>query len=347
MPINPVHKPAARSWLAAGAGLLIGTFGLAFTASAEDVDMAKAKAEGKVVWYTSTAIEQANNLALAFEKKTGIKVELFRSGGSAILRRFMQEASAGKIAADVMTMSDPAAADQLSEKGIFVAFKPKDFDKIAESAKNKDGYWVAQRLNAITLYLRADKVAPQDRPKKWSDLTDKKYAGKLVTTDPSFTSVQLTTVGTLADKYGWDYYEKLNDGDIMIVQGNQQVADNIKRGERLIAVGALDVYIAEDRRNGVDYISIYPEDGTLLIPSPTAVIKGGPNPNAAKAFAEFMISPEAQKTFPETGEYSARVDLAPPAGNPKVDEIKLMPVNYEKLETQATAIKEKFNEIFR
>lgn len=339
-----VHK-SVRRWLAAGAGLLIGSF--AFAASAQEVDMAKAKAEGKVVWYTSTAIEQANNLALMFEKQTGIKVELFRSGGSAILRRFMQEASAGKIAADVMTMSDPAAADQLSEKGTFVAFKPKDFDKIAESAKNKDGYWVAQRLNAITLYMRGDKVPPADRPKKWTDLTDKKYDGKLVMTDPSFTSVQLTTVGVLAGNYGWDYYEKLNEGDIMVVQGNQQVADNIKRGERLIAVGALDVYIAEDRRNGHDFVSIYPEDGTLLIPSPTAIIKGGPNPNAAKAFAEFMISPEAQKTFPETGEYSARVDMAPPAGNPKVDEIKLMPVDYEKLETQAAEIKEKFNDIFR
>jgi iron(III) transport system substrate-binding protein len=339
-----VHK-SVRCWLAAGAGLLIGSF--AFAASAEEVDMAKAKAEGKLVWYTSTAIGQANNLALMFEKQTGIKVELFRSGGSAILRRFMQEASAGKIAADVMTMSDPAAADQLSEKGTFVAFKPKDFDKITETARNKDGYWIAQRLNAITIYMRGDKVPPADRPKKWTDLTDAKYDGKLVMTDPSFTSVQLTTVGVLADKYGWDYYEKLNDGDIMIVQGNQQVADNIKRGERLIAVGALDVYIAADRRNGHDFVSIYPEDGTLLIPSPTGIIKGGPHPNAAKAFAEFMISPEAQKTFPETGEYSARVDMAPPAGNPKVDEIKLMPVDYEKLETQAAEIKEKFNDIFR
>lgn len=344
---NSVHAPGPRSWLITGASLVIGTFGLAFTASAEEVDMAKAKAEGKVVWYTSTAIEQANNLALMFEKQTGIKVELFRSGGSAILRRFQQEASAGKIAADVMTMSDPAAADQLSEKGVFVAFKPKDFDKITDSAKNKDGYWIAQRLNAIVLYMRGDKVPAQDRPKKWTDLTDKKYDGKLVMTDPSFTSLQLTVVGVLAGKYGWDYYEKLDNGNVMIVQGNQQVADNIKRGERLIAVGALDVYIAEDRRNGFDFVSIYPEDGTLLIPSPTGIIKGGPNPNAAKAFAAFMISPEAQKTFPETGEYSARVDLPPPAGNPKVDQIKLMPVDYEKLETQGAEIKEKFNEIFR
>src|SRR3954452_19447087 len=67
------------------------------------VDLAKAKAEGKVVWYTSTPLPQAQKIVNLFEKEYGIKVELFRSGGSAILRRFQQEADAGRIAADVLT----------------------------------------------------------------------------------------------------------------------------------------------------------------------------------------------------------------------------------------------------
>ena len=60
------------------------------------VDMAAAKKEGKVVWYTSTPIETAQKIANLFEAETGIKVELFRSGGSAILRRFQQESQAGR-----------------------------------------------------------------------------------------------------------------------------------------------------------------------------------------------------------------------------------------------------------
>ena len=78
--------------------------------AADTVDMEKAKAEGKVVWYTSTPVKTAQELAKQFEAKTGIQVELFRSGGSAIMRRFMQEAQAGRHAADVMTTSDPALA---------------------------------------------------------------------------------------------------------------------------------------------------------------------------------------------------------------------------------------------
>src|SRR5215211_5694994 len=105
--------------------------------------------EGKVVWYTSTPLPQAQKIVNMFEKEHGIKVEMFRSGGSAILRRFQQEADAGRIAADVLTTSDPAASAVLTRKGVFVPFKPKDFDKIPEAAKDPNGNYIAQRLNMM------------------------------------------------------------------------------------------------------------------------------------------------------------------------------------------------------
>lgn len=321
---------------------------LSGAAHAQDTaDLAKAKAEGKVVWYTSTPIEQANQIVQAFGDKTGIKVELFRSGGSAVLRRFMQEQSAKVIAADVLTTSDPAASNNMAREGIFVPFKPANFDKIADSAKDPQGYWIGQRINLITIYLRSDKVAEADRPKTWTDLTNAKYKGQMVMTDPSFTSLQLSVVAMNSKNLGWDYYEKLSDNDVMVVQGNQQVSDNITRGERLIAVGALDSYAAQDRMSGHEIATIYPSDGTFAIPSPTAVIKGSPNPEAAKLFAEFMLSDEAQKIFPKDGGYSARVDIPPPAGSPAVSDLKLLPVDYDAIEKEAGEVKEKFNEIFR
>src|SRR2546429_5742991 len=126
-------------------------------AHAQDaVDLAKAKAEGKVVWYTSTPIEQAQKIIGRFKQETGIEVELFRSGGSAILSRLQQEMTAGRVAVDVLTHSDPAAANALGKKGFFVAFKPKNFDKIPDAAKDPNGQFVGQRLNMMTHYLRTD-----------------------------------------------------------------------------------------------------------------------------------------------------------------------------------------------
>jgi iron(III) transport system substrate-binding protein len=336
--------PGAR--YAIVAVVLVG--GFLTPAHAQDaVDVAKAKAEGKVVWYTSTPIGQGQKIADAFQKEYGIKVEMFRSGGSAILRRFQQEMDAGRVAVDVLTHSEPAAANALGKKGRFVAFKPKNFDKVPDAAKDPNGLFVGQRLNLMTHYLRSDKVDAADEPKTWDDLLNPKYKGKLAMTDPSFTSLQVSVVGTMSKARGWGFYEKLKANDVMIVQGNQQVSDALKRGERLIAVGALDSYAANLKKAGHPIKTLYPSDGLFVIPSPTSVVKGSPNPNAAKLFAEFMIGDTAQRIFPADGGYSSRTDIAPPAGSPELKSLKIIAVDNDYIEKENARIKKRFNEIFQ
>lgn len=313
----------------------------------DPVDVAAAKREGVVHWYTSTPVAEAQKIAGAFQKETGIRVELFRSGGSAVLSRFMQELKAGTRQADVITTSDPAAAAELAKNGTFVAFKPKNFDKIPAEVKDKDGYWIAQRLNLLAIALRGDKIKPADRPKTWSDLTNPKYKGLLVMPDPSFTSLQLVAVGTLSKKPGWGFYEKLKANDIMIVQGHEQVEDMVKTGERPIAAEELDSYAADDRKAGAPIVTIYPTEGVFAIASPTAIVKGSPDPNAAKLFAQFMLSDEVQNAFPADGFYAARIDSPPPAGSPKLSSMKLLPIDFEQLASQESQIKAHFNEIFQ
>ena len=311
------------------------------------VNMTAAKSEGTVSWYTSTPIEAAQKIASLFEQETGIKVELFRSGGSAVMRRFLQEAQAGNIGADVLTTSDPAATAALARKGTFVEFKPKNFDKVPDAAKDPNGAYIAQRLNMLGIFVRGDKVPEAERPRTWSDLTDPKYKGKLVMPDPSFTALQLVAVATLSQKLGWGFYEKLKQNDILIVQGHQQVEDMLKRGERVIAAEGLDSYAVDDRRAGHDIVTIYPTEGAFAITSPTAIVKGTPHLNAAKAFAEFMIGDTVQTMFPAEGYYGARADLPAPEGSPSLASLTLMPVDYAAIEKTEGDVKARFNEIFQ
>src|SRR3989442_9813744 len=95
----------------------------------DPVDMAAAKREGAVTWYTSTAIGTAQKIANLFQAETGIKVELFRSGGSAVLRRFMQEIDARRVIADVMTISDPAEVIARADKGVAM---PKNWTDLVD-----------------------------------------------------------------------------------------------------------------------------------------------------------------------------------------------------------------------
>lgn len=316
-------------------------------AASDPVNAAAAKRDGAVVWYTSTPVELAQRIAEMFERETGIKVQLFRTGGSALLRRFMQEESAGRIFADVLTMSDQAAARALADKGLFVPFKPEGFDKVIADGKDPTGRFIAQRMTLIGMLVRADKVPQADWPKTWTDLRSPKYKGMMVMTNPSFTAIQLMIVGTLSRLHGWGFYEDLRRNDTMIVQGHEQAFDTIQRGERVVAAEGTNPRVYTRGRPVENIVALYPATEAILVPSPTAVVKAGPHPDAAKLFAQFQISLEVQRLFPPYGLHSSRVDVEPPAGAPALGAIKPLPLDYDYLEKHAAEIKQRFAEIFQ
>ncbi|MCC6888798.1 MAG: extracellular solute-binding protein [Hyphomicrobiales bacterium] len=316
-------------------------------AAAQDaVDVAAAKKEGRVAVYTSAPLAAAQKLATAFQERYGITVELFRTGGVQVLRRFMMEQDARRPGADVLVSSDLSAVRDLMAKGSFVPFRPKDFDKVPAAFNEPSGLYVAQRISIIAIYGRTDLVPPAAMPKTWTDLADPRFKGKMVMTNPNFTSLQVAVVAMLSRAHGWDFFEKLNKNDVLIVQGNEQALNLAKTGERPIVAGGDSQYASAARLQGHKIDNTFPADGTFAVPSTTSVVKGARHPNAAKLMAEFTLSLEAQKLWPESGVYAARTDVAPPLGSPPISAIKVSGIDYDYLRANAAAVKRRFSEIF-
>jgi iron(III) transport system substrate-binding protein len=338
----------ARNLLAAAASLLLAiTTAAAQTFTPDRADLDAARKEGAISWYTSTPVAQAQALADKFTQQTGVKVQLLRTGGQAVLRRLMQEIAAGRPGADVLTMSDAGAAQGLVKQGILEPFRPDGFDKVVDVAKDARGHWIAQRLSIIGMPVRTDKVAEADRPKTWSDLKHPKYKGMMVMPDPSFTAIQLVVVGMLSQKLGWDFYKALRANDTMIVQGHQQVFSTMQQGERLIGAEGADPRSFFEGKEVPNQTMVYPTEGVFIVSSPTAVLKGAKNPNAAKAFAQFMISPEAQQIIIDSGIHSSRIDMPPPPGQPALKDVSFIPVDLDYIEDKGRELKARFSEIFQ
>ena len=337
----------ARLSALCGLALLTAQPAISQTFTPDRVDAEAARKEASLSWYTSTPVAQAQALASRFELGTGIKVQLLRSGGQAVLRRLQQEISAGRPGADVLTMSDAGAANALAKQGILEPFKPEGFDKVVEVARDKDGRWIAQRLQMVGIPVRSDKVAESDRPRTWSDLRNPKYKGLMVMPDPSFTAIQLIVVGMLSQTLGWDFYKALRANDTMIVQGHQQVFSTMQQGERLIGAEGADPRSFFDGKEVPNQTMIYPSEGVFIVSSPTAVLRGARSPNAAKLFAQFMVTPEAQKIIADSGIHSSRIDMPPPAGQPALTDVKFLPIDLDFIEEKGRELKTRFSEIFQ
>jgi len=340
-------RSRTRFAAALGLGLCVALPVSAQTFTPDRADAEAGRREGNLSWYTSTPFPLVQHLVDKFQQDSGIKIQLLRTGGQAVLRRFQQEAAAGRPGADVMTMSDAGAANGLTKQGLFEPFKPEGFDKVVPEARDRDGRWIAQRLSIVGIPIRSDKVAENDVPKTWSDLKHAKYKGLMVMPDPSFTAIQLIVVGMLSQKLGWDFYRALRANDTMIVQGHQQVFSTMQQGERVIGAEGADPRSFSDGQEVPNQKMIYPTEGVFIVSSPTAVIKGARNPNAAKLFAQFMISPAAQRMIAEGGIHSSRVDVPPPPGQPALTEVKFIPVDLDVVELRARELKARFSEIFQ
>jgi iron(III) transport system substrate-binding protein len=235
----------------------------------------------------------------------------------------------------------------MAKQGQLVAFRPVDFDKVLDVVKDPQGRWIAQRLQLSGIPVRTDKVAPADVPKTWSDLTQSKYKGRMVMPDPSFTAIQLVVVAMLSQKLGWDFYKALRANDTMIVQGHQQVFSTMQSGERVIGAEGSDPRSFAHGQDVPNQTIVYPGEGAFFVSSPTAIIKGAKSPNAAKLFAQFMISPAAQKIIALSGIHASRLDVPPPPGLPALSGIKALPIDLDYVEEHNRDVKARFNEIFQ
>src|SRR5262245_15494441 len=68
---------------------------------------AKAREEGTLTFYTSMATTESGPLATAFEKKYGVKVQLWRALSENVLQRAVTEARGGRRSMDVVETNAP------------------------------------------------------------------------------------------------------------------------------------------------------------------------------------------------------------------------------------------------
>src|SRR3954469_1497941 len=84
----------------------------------------RAKKEGSVVLYTSLAPTESRPLADAFEKKYGVKVELWRALSDKVLQRVVTEGRANRNAVDVVETNGPEMEAVAQERLLAEVFSP-------------------------------------------------------------------------------------------------------------------------------------------------------------------------------------------------------------------------------
>jgi iron(III) transport system substrate-binding protein len=281
-----------------------------------------------------------------FETKyPDITLDVFRAGTGAVMAKLAAEMEAGAIAADLLWVAEPSSYEELKDKGVLLQFTPAETEALPPGFRDPDGYYYAGRLiNMIIGY----NTAVDPKPTGWEDLLDPAYEGKIGMATPIKSGAALATMAALTGHpdLGSSFYQDMADNGAVQLTSNGKVRDALATGELTVGI-VLDYMIRGAKAKGspVDYV--WPEEGTVMIPSPIAIFNTSQNPEAAKVFVDYTLSKEGQTTLVELGNFiPVRADVDPPPDTPGMAEIKGIPVDWVSIKENTEELKNGFVAIY-
>ncbi len=331
-----------------------GTAPMATTAATGGVaaDPAKlldaAKKEGAVSWYTGYyAQEVVDAVGKAFtDKYPGVKVEAVRNASQVVWQKLQQEQQAGLKVADVLSSTDPSHFLQLKDEKKLVAYKPSGIDALLPSIRSvdADNLYMIGSIGIVLPSYNTKKVTADQAPKRWKDFLDPKWDKQISIGHPAASGFVGQWVMSMETEFGWTYMEQLNALHPKIGRSINDTVTDLVSGERQIAAGPLGQMLAnKSRGNPVDVL--FPEDGAIIIPSPSGVLKDAPHPNAAKLFVEFMTTKEYSDVLAKFSEVPIRSDV-PFAGIPPLDTLKFQQRTPQEIRDRLPGVIDHFQKTF-
>lgn len=275
-----------------------------YAASMEQV-VAAAKQEGAMSFYAPSTLTPAGGKALAqaFNKKfnTNIEVNYLPSGSmTADVGKLVAQAATGVGPEwDLMVIID-ALHGPLWQKKLHI---PYDYGQLGVDSRavHYDSGTVSI-ANQIVLPAYNPKILPaRDVPKRWEDLLDAKWKGKIGV--PTATGqFDFLAIAWGEEKF-LDFVRALAKQE-PIPGKLAELATRLELGEILLATTLTDSFIHRARKTGgsLEHAQVQP----VVSPAYHAgVLKGSRHPNAARLFAAFLTSLEAQQIWEKYGGQSS------------------------------------------
>ncbi len=330
--------------IALKSGVLLG---LATSPAWAGGDLAMAKKEGKVVWYSSIALPIAQQMCNTFnEKKMGFECVLHRSGSGKLYKRWVQEAKSKIFEADILHTSNSGHFLTLQKQGVFIKYAPEGTEKFPAAFKGDGGYWTVLRSFAYVPAYNTTKVKAADVPTSWLDLLDPKWGGKIVNAHPSYSGSVSVGMSMLVKEFGWEFMDKLSDLKPRVVQSAVDTTTYLVRGEADITSGTASYNLFNAIKKGEKVKMLLPKEGVPFVVSPQAIFKSAPHPNAAKIFSDWLFSKEAQQILVERGLYVGHPGVKYPEGQVPLSELKLMTMSPEEATKMRNPIRDAFRKKF-
>ena len=262
-----------------------------------DAIVEAAKGEGGVLFSTVGDEVTGQNVVDAFTADTGIPAESFRLSSADVATRFSAEAESGAIAVDVVLDANLNFIPVAIENGWIL----EPTTDLLPELENYPADWNHNGAVsfAITPWGTCYNTEAVAEAPTWEDMATSAFADQVIVADPSVSLAYVSQWAMLRDELGDDFISSIGENISLVAAGGPPAMEALAAGE-----GSVNFLCTENLSLSSQAVGA-PVDFT--VPSPTTgiyqvlgVAADAPNPNAARVFANWLLSEAGTAAFNQT-----------------------------------------------
>jgi iron(III) transport system substrate-binding protein len=273
-------------------------------------------------------------MVAAFSAQTGIPTTYVRLSSGEALARLRASASApefsvwwggpadGFVAADAEGLLDP----YISPESVVVA----------DTQKDPDGAWTGVYVGALGFCSNAKVLAELGvvTPDSWDDLLDPQLQGQVAMGHPASSGTAYTALYTQVERLGGEdaaleYMKQLHNNILQYTKSGAAPAEMTGRGEVGVGIVFSHDCVKNFDAGFKDLVTSFPAEGTGYEIGGVALIKGGPEPIAARMWTDWSLTAAAQEIGATVASYQLPTNPNAAVSERSVDLSQVNLVDYD------------------
>ena len=274
-----------------------------------------------LVLYSGQHEQTTALLVGAFEKKTGIKVQIRSADEASLGNQIEQEGSNSP--ADVFYAENTPVLEALASKRLLAQVAASTLSAVPSRYSSPTGHWVGVSARVSALVYNTSKLQSAALPGSVLELASPRWKGK-VGFAPSETDFQplVTAIIKLRGKAAAERWLKGQQAGGTVSSDNETVVSQVNNGQSWL--GPINHYywyrLLKEQGTGGTHSALHYFDagdpGDLVDVSGAAILRSSSHQAAAQQLLAFMVSPEGQEILAHSDsyEYPLRPGVSPAAG---------------------------------
>ena len=321
--MNPVRRSGVSVLLS-----VLGSLSLYTAAAAQEVTV-----------LCNYEVDWCEAMKATYEKTTGLKAVFIRRTDGESLAQIRAEKANPR--ADVYHAAESASAKVLAAEGLLEAYKSPNVAQLhdwAQKIAEENKYFQTPIYTGVLGFgynteLLAKYKMPE--PKCWKDLANAAYKNEIQMANPGTSGTAFNMVATIlqlmGEDQGFKFLAEMNKNVNQYTRSGTAGIRAAGKGETTIGIAFLHDSVAQAVQ-GYPIKTVAPCEGTGYEIISSAIIKGGPNPDGAKKWMDFVLSPEGQNVAITVNKFqipsNKNAQVHPLA--PKASDVKLIKIDLDK-----------------